>query len=323
MNDALDRLAQEVSLHSGSERLRLEFGYACACRVEQFVEQAEVLECLRGLGAFLSGSIDRVELQTLAAKAATLANQHQGSRSLDGAGHAAVSASCAVANALAGKARQAADYAAYAAVYGQGGYGAVADRESFEPELAWQVHCLSQLVSQQVVPLRAANPSLKPTRDGRRPGAHIGPHRASQSSARSGEDMPPELQAFDHVHVFVTHLASAEKWYSEVLGLHRTKELEFWAKDGGPLTIQNRSGSIHLALFESAAQSCRSTVALRVGAAEYVAWKEHLQRLLPGQVSEEDHQVSLSLYFSDPDRNPFEVTTYDVNAPECGDASAA
>jgi hypothetical protein len=152
MNNALDRLAQEVSLHSATERLRLEFGYACACRVEQFVEQAEVLECLRGLGAFLAGSFDRSQLQALAARAATLANQHQGSRSLDGSGHAAVSAAYAIANALAGKARQAADYAAYAAVYGQGGYGAVADRESFEPEVTWQVNCLSQLVSHQVAP---------------------------------------------------------------------------------------------------------------------------------------------------------------------------
>ena len=149
MNEALDRLAREVSLSSAPERLRLQFGHACACRVEQFIEQPEVLECLRGLGAFLAGSVQRTELAALAAKAATLANRHQGSRSLDGSGHAAVSATYAVANALAGKARQAADYAAYAAVYGQGGYGAVADRESFEPEFAWQVDCLSQLVAQE------------------------------------------------------------------------------------------------------------------------------------------------------------------------------
>lgn len=148
MNEALDRLAQEVSLSSAPERLRLEFGYACAARVEQFVEQAEVLECLRGLGMFLTGAIGHAELNDLAAKAARLANQHQGSRSMDGSGHAAVSATYAVANALAGKARQAADYAAYAAVYGQGGYGAVADRQSFEPEFEWQVKCLSQLAAQ-------------------------------------------------------------------------------------------------------------------------------------------------------------------------------
>ena len=155
MNEALDSHAQEVSLSSAPERLRLEFGYACAQRVERFIEQAEVLECLHGLGTFLAGAIEHSELSALAERAAALANQHQGSRSLDGSGHAAVSATYAVANALAGKARQAADYAAYAAVYGQGGYGAVADRQSFEPEFEWQVKCLSQLVAQHA-PARSA-----------------------------------------------------------------------------------------------------------------------------------------------------------------------
>ena len=156
MNEALDRLAQKVSLSSASERLRLEFCYACTRRVEQLVEQPEVLECLRGLGAFLAGSLSRTDLDELAAKAALLANQHQGSRSLDGSGHAAVSATYAVANALAGKAQQAADYTAYAAVYGQGGYGAVADRESFKPEFEWQVNCLSRLVAQHASAQSAA-----------------------------------------------------------------------------------------------------------------------------------------------------------------------
>jgi hypothetical protein len=50
-----------------------------------------------------------------------------------------------VANALAGKALQAAEYAAYALVYGQGGYGAVADRESFQAEFSWQATCLASL----------------------------------------------------------------------------------------------------------------------------------------------------------------------------------
>ena len=56
-----------------------------------------------------------------------------------------VSATYAVANALAGKALQAAEYAAYALVYGQGGYGAVADRESFQTEFSWQANCLASL----------------------------------------------------------------------------------------------------------------------------------------------------------------------------------
>lgn len=146
MNEALERLARNIGLNEpGHDRLRLEFGHACVLRVKHFIEEPAVVDCLSGLEQFLGGSLDRVGLDALAVQAAHLANQHQGSKSLDGAGHAAVSATYAVANALAGKALQAADYAAYAMVYGQGGYGAVADRESFEPELQWQVACLASL----------------------------------------------------------------------------------------------------------------------------------------------------------------------------------
>ena len=150
MNTALDRLAKRVELHAPSnEGLRLEFGYACALRVKHFLEEPAVAECLLGLGQYLSGSLSRAILEQLAAEAARLANHHQGSKSIDGCGHAAVSATYAVANALAGKALSAAEYAAYATVYGQGGYGAVADRESFEPEFAWQVQCLASLAGQE------------------------------------------------------------------------------------------------------------------------------------------------------------------------------
>lgn len=146
MNDALDRLADELALaDAGNERLRLEFGYACALRIRHLLEEPEADECLLGLGAYLAGSADRDRLNTLAGDAARLANRHPGSKSIDGCGHAAVSATCAVARALEGKALEAASYAAYAAVYAQGGYAAVADRESFEPEHRWQVGTLAGL----------------------------------------------------------------------------------------------------------------------------------------------------------------------------------
>jgi hypothetical protein len=146
MNDALERLAEKLALNEPpNERLRLEFGYACARRVAHLIEEPAVADCLLGLGQFLGGALARDRLQELAVQAAELANRHQGSKSIDGVGHAAVSATYAVAHALAGRAVQAAEYAAYAAVYGQGGYGAVADRESFGPEFAWQVDCLSSL----------------------------------------------------------------------------------------------------------------------------------------------------------------------------------
>ncbi len=146
VNDNLERLARRLELNAPAhERLRLTFGHACVLRVKHLLEDPAVIECLAGLSRFLEGSLSDAERQRLAAEVSRLANQHPGSKSIDGCGHAAVSATYAVANAIAGKALQAADYAAYAMVYGEGGYGAVAERGSFDPEFDWQVLCLAIL----------------------------------------------------------------------------------------------------------------------------------------------------------------------------------
>ncbi|MDQ7954516.1 MAG: hypothetical protein REJ24_02715 [Rhodocyclaceae bacterium] len=146
MNHALERVARTLDLDSPvNERLRLAFAHACVQRVAHLLEDPQAVAALQALGRFLAGETDRDALARVAADAARLANRHPGSRSLDGCGHAAVSATYAVACAVAGKALQAAEYAAYAAVYGQGGYGAVADPESFEPEYAWQAERLTML----------------------------------------------------------------------------------------------------------------------------------------------------------------------------------
>lgn len=143
MNDALERSARELGLDAPQAALlRLRFGHDCVQRVRHLLESGEVIECLDVLGAYLQGSASKDALDQAAQRCAALANAHPGSRSIDGCGHAAVSATYAAANALAGKALQAADYAAYASVYGEGGYGAVGERSAFEPEFAWQVECL-------------------------------------------------------------------------------------------------------------------------------------------------------------------------------------
>ena len=126
--------------------------------------------------------------------------------------------------------------------------------------------------------------------------------------------MHPEIEAFDHIHVYVTDRAAAEPWYRRVLGFVRSAELEFWAPDGGPLTLQNTSGSVHLALFERPREKNRATIALRVNGEQFALWLAHLRRELRGEVSVEDHDVSVSLYFRDPDGNPYEITTYDHTA---------
>ena len=151
MNSALERLATELGLAGPSRAgLRLAFAHACAARVEHLLEDPLVTSCLHRLGGYLAGNAT-IDLAALAAEAARLANHHQGSKSIDGCGHAAVSATYAVANATAGKALEAASYAAYAAVYAQGGYAAVAERESFAPEFAWQCECLASLAASAAV----------------------------------------------------------------------------------------------------------------------------------------------------------------------------
>jgi catechol-2,3-dioxygenase len=123
--------------------------------------------------------------------------------------------------------------------------------------------------------------------------------------------MPPEIEAFDHIHVYVADRAAAERWYGQALGFVRTPELAVWAADGGPLTLQNSSASVHLALFERPREKNRATIALRVNGAQFEQWLAHLRRELDGEVTLQDHELSVSLYFRDPDGNPYEITTYD------------
>ena len=147
MNAALDLLAAQIGMADAQhEALRLAFAHTCVARVRHLLEEPEVDACLAVLGRFVQGQAGSDELTLAATRAAALANAHGGSKSIDGCGHAAVSASYAVARATAGRALDAASYAAYAAVYAQGGYAAVADRDAFAVEHAWQVAALQALV---------------------------------------------------------------------------------------------------------------------------------------------------------------------------------
>ena len=123
--------------------------------------------------------------------------------------------------------------------------------------------------------------------------------------------MPPPLKGIDHIHVYVVDRVAAEDWYARVLGFTRDKKLEFWAADGGPLTLSDASGTIHLALFERPTEKCRSTIALATTSEDFLAWRTHLAALLDRPPEVEDHQVSWSLYFNDPDGNPFEITSFE------------
>ena len=145
MNHELSRLAAGLGLtEPAQERLRLAFGLACVSRVHHLLEDPGAMRCLAVLEDVVAGRLGRPALDAAARDIAAIANSHRGSASIDGSAHAAVSATYAVANALAGRALDAAAYAAYAAVYAYGGY-AVTDPSAFESEYAWQVRKFKEL----------------------------------------------------------------------------------------------------------------------------------------------------------------------------------
>jgi hypothetical protein len=152
MQDDLARAAVDTGLlEPGRQHLRMAFGLACADRVRHLLEEPRAIACLTVLRDFVAGLADEPALQEASREITRIANQHRGSDSIDGSAHAAVSATFAAANALAGRPIEAASYAAYAAVYAYGGY-AVNDPSSFEPEIEWQLGQLRRLAAGPAAP---------------------------------------------------------------------------------------------------------------------------------------------------------------------------
>ena len=128
------------------------------------------------------------------------------------------------------------------------------------------------------------------------------------------ERLTPKLTGIDHIHVFVSDRVAAEEWYRRVLGLVRDPTLESWAAGRGPLTLVDESGQVHLALFERPRQNCRSVVALGASGAQFLSWVKFLESVLGRKLEPVDHELSWSVYFEDPDGNPFEITCYEYDA---------
>jgi hypothetical protein len=145
MNAALSELAKQLQLDVvDNEMLRWRFAHACANHVRHLVEHPGALAALDVLQRYVNGEATAAERDAAAELAAQIAQHHHGSTSIDGTAHAYVSATYAVAKALAGKAIDAADYAAYATVYNYGAY-ALKDPSSFDSVHRWQVETLNEL----------------------------------------------------------------------------------------------------------------------------------------------------------------------------------
>jgi len=145
LNEALQSLATTVRLMEPAQsRLRLRFGLSCAQRVAHLLEDPRATAGVATLQAFLEGDGSEVALEAARREVEAVARSHPGSTSIDGTAHAAVSATHAVADALAGRALDAASYAAYAAVYAYSG-SAVTDPSAYDEEFRWQVAELARL----------------------------------------------------------------------------------------------------------------------------------------------------------------------------------
>ncbi len=122
--------------------------------------------------------------------------------------------------------------------------------------------------------------------------------------------MTPTLNGIDHVHVYVANWGAAEKWYESVLGFKRVEKFMVWAVGGGPLTLENAQGDVHVALFEREDHPDTSAIAFGATGENFLTWRS----ILEGQGLElriTDHDLAYSLYFSDPWGNLHEITTYE------------
>lgn len=121
------------------------------------------------------------------------------------------------------------------------------------------------------------------------------------------------VKAIDHVEVFVSDLAAAARWYEDVLGL---KEMARWE----PEPVMVGASTTKLALFRRNSARVANAgplsikegwrrVAWLVDKAGFEAAKKHLESR-GIHFHEQDHGMAQSIYFSDPDGNPLEITYY-------------
>jgi catechol 2,3-dioxygenase len=121
-----------------------------------------------------------------------------------------------------------------------------------------------------------------------------------------------KLAGLDHVALTVTDLQRAAKWYIEVLGFSRIHK-DVW----GDVPTFVGTGGTGVALFPR--QRTTNTkrddvirhVAFRATRAEFLSAQRELKdRDIPFHF--EDHEISHSIYFRDPDGNGLEITTYEL-----------
>ena len=136
--------------------------------------------------------------------------------------------------------------------------------------------------------------------------------------------MPLKPVSLDHVNIFVRNAARSHQWYTDILGLH-TQDIFYH-----PGTEKMRAAFLacdpdhahDIALFEVGEEAALQEkgqvglnhVAWRMASLDDLAamYRKLKAKDVPIHVS--DHTISIGVYFSDPDGNPFEITSYEYAA---------
>jgi catechol 2,3-dioxygenase-like lactoylglutathione lyase family enzyme len=126
-----------------------------------------------------------------------------------------------------------------------------------------------------------------------------------------------QLEGIDHVALAVRDVERSAKWYIEVLGFERLHE-GMW--DGIPIFIGK--GNTAIALFPARGGDSKPAgpasaikmlhLAFRASRHGFIAAQQELKKR--GIKFEfQDHEISHSIYFSDPDGHHLEITTYELD----------
>jgi catechol 2,3-dioxygenase-like lactoylglutathione lyase family enzyme len=122
------------------------------------------------------------------------------------------------------------------------------------------------------------------------------------------------VQQIDHVALTVRDVQRSVAWYQDVLGLQRRHQ-ETW----GDYPAVVYAGSTGIALFPATVPHAAN--AGRLTTMRHLAFKADRANFLLAQETLkargiafrfEDHSISQSIYFHDPDGHEIEITTYEL-----------
>jgi catechol 2,3-dioxygenase-like lactoylglutathione lyase family enzyme len=125
-----------------------------------------------------------------------------------------------------------------------------------------------------------------------------------------------ELEGIDHVALGVRTIKQSATWYIEVLGFEQLYE-NMW--DGVPVFIGK--GNTAIALFPAKPDATPPSSSHRELRMLHLAFRANRENFLAAQrelknrgieFEFQDHEISHSIYFRDPDGHALEITTYEL-----------